>query len=89
MMNTYLVQDSDWPWVCGDGNARLVEAESPEGAALEALRQWDAEDRVDGASLNICEVQTHFFLLAGKNDDDQFVIDGETLDFRNIKDTAE
>lgn len=78
-MKTYLVQDSDWPWLCGDGHAKLVEAETPEAAALKACRIWDAEDQTDGACVQIAEVKSDFLVMLHKNENGEFNFDGETV----------
>ncbi len=84
-MKTYLLQDSDWPWLCGDGDAMIVEAETPELAALEACRIANAKHQMDGVHFKICEVSCDFFIGAEKNSQGVFEIDMELIEARGEK----
>ncbi len=52
MMTWYAVQDSGWDWDSADGEAVIIEAETPEGAAKNALQNGMAGD-ADGGDLKV------------------------------------
>lgn len=70
-MKTYLVQDSDWDWLSLDGDAVIVQAETPEEAAIKVCEQWDC----DGACVKISEINQDHLVMLGKNDAGKFEID--------------
>lgn len=74
-MKTYLVQDSDWDWQSHDGDAIIIQAETPEEAAIKWGWHWATICNVDGACVKIAEIRQDHIVMFGKNENGQFEID--------------
>ena len=65
-MPWYAVQDSDWDWECGDGDAIIVQADSPELAVREAYSKSRGFGGGDGIHCKVAEINLVGFLSGGR-----------------------
>lgn len=64
MTQFYAVQDSDWSYDSGDGQALIVEADNEVNAVRKAVQVWEERgEGFDGACLKVGIVETKFLAM--------------------------
>ena len=66
-MTWFAVQDSDWDWDQADGQAVLVEADTPENAVKLAYEKTNGFEGCDGVHCKVAELNMVGFMGGGRD----------------------